>query len=62
VALEDSALVAYATMLDRDVAWLPVVQRKDDPRPVGCIRQERISNLIIQKIGQIEKERARAAT
>jgi hypothetical protein len=60
VALEDSALVAYATMLDHDVAWLPVAQSKDNPRPVGCVRQERIGNLIIQRMG--EKERARAAS
>jgi NADH:ubiquinone reductase (H+-translocating) len=60
VALEDSALVALATMLDHGVPWLPVVQSKDNPRPVGCVRQEKISSLIIQKIG--EKERARAAS
>jgi NADH:ubiquinone reductase (H+-translocating) len=62
VALEDSALAAYATMLDHGVTWLPVVHSKNDPRPVGCLRQEKISNLIIQKIGQMEKERARAAS
>jgi NADH:quinone reductase (non-electrogenic) len=62
VALEDSALAAYATMLDHGVPWLPVVHSKNDPRPVGCLRQEKISNLIIQKIGQMEKERARAAS
>ena len=62
ITLEDSALVAYATMLDHGVPWLPVVQSKDDLRPVGCVRQEKISNLIIQKIGQTETERARAAS
>jgi NADH dehydrogenase len=62
VALEDSALAAYATMLDHGVPWLPVVHSKNDPRPVGCLRQEKISNLIIQKISEMEKERARAAS
>jgi len=61
VALEDSALVAYATMLDHELSWLPVVQGKSDSRPVGCLRQEKISNLIIEKMGQLESVRARAA-
>ena len=62
VTLEDSTLVASATMLDHGVSWLPVVQSKDDLRPVGCLRGERISNLVIQKIGQMEARRGRAAS
>src|SRR5712671_3720683 len=43
VAIEDSLLVASATMLDHGISWLPVVKSKDDPRPVGLIRGEKIS-------------------
>ncbi len=62
VDLEDSALVAFATMLDRPVSWLPVVQSKDDPRPVGCIRAERIIDYIIEKINSTQPLHARAAS
>ena len=61
VALDDSALVASATMLDHGISWLPVVQSKNDPRPVGCLRGDRISNRIIEKLGHMETDRAQAA-
>ena len=61
VALEDSALVAFATMLDRPISWLPVVQSKDDPRPVGYIRGERIIDHIIEKISSTQPQHARTA-
>jgi NADH dehydrogenase len=61
VSLDDSPLVASATLLDHGVAWLPVVQSKDDPRPVGCLRGEKIGNRIMQKIVHIEADHARAA-
>jgi NADH dehydrogenase len=62
VALEDSTLVASATMLDHGISWLPVVQSKDDPRPVGCLRGEKIGHRIIQKIGHVEADHAKVAT
>lgn len=62
VSLEDSTLAASATMLDHGISWLPVVQSKEDPRPVGCLRGERISNRMIQKIGHLDPDRARAAS
>ena len=62
VSLEDSTLVASATMLDHGVSWLPVVQSKNDPRPVGCLRGERIGNRMIQKIGHSDLDRVRAAS
>jgi hypothetical protein len=62
VALDDSALVASATMLDHGVSWLAVVQGKNDLRPVGRLRGDKISNRIIQKLGHMETDRARAAS
>jgi NADH dehydrogenase len=61
VALEDSSFVASATMLDHGISWLPVVQSKNDPRPVGCLRGDKISHRIIEKLGHMETDRARAA-
>jgi hypothetical protein len=61
-ALEDSALVASATMLDRGIPWLPVVKSKDDLRPVGCLRGEKISNRMIEKIAQLQADHARIAS
>jgi NADH:ubiquinone reductase (H+-translocating) len=61
VALEDSALVASATMLDHGISWLPVVQSKDDPRPVGFLRGEKISKRMIERIAQGQSPQARAA-
>ena len=55
VLLEDTPLVASATMLDRGVSWLPVVKSKDDPRPVGLVRGERISNRVIEKVAQADR-------
>lgn len=62
VSLEDSTLVASATLLDHGISWLPVVQSKDDARPVGCLRGERIGHRIIQKIGQVEAGHAKVAS
>jgi CRP-like cAMP-binding protein len=61
VSLQDSPLVASATMLEHGVSWLPVVQSKEDRRPVGCVRAAKIGNRIIQKIGALGAGRARAA-
>ena len=54
VSLQDSTLVAHSTMLDHGLSWLPVVQSKEDRRPVGCLRAEKIASRIIQEIGQNE--------
>jgi NADH dehydrogenase len=62
VTLEDSALAAYGTMLDHGVSWLPVVRSKDDPRPVGSLRVDKIANLLFQKIAQMEAHRSSAAS
>jgi NADH:ubiquinone reductase (H+-translocating) len=61
VTLGDSPLAAFATMLDRPVSWLPVVQSKDDPRPVGYIRRERIIDHMIAKLST-QPQHARAAS
>ncbi|MGC1967183.1 MAG: FAD-dependent oxidoreductase [Candidatus Acidiferrales bacterium] len=60
-SLEDSALTASATMLDHGISWLPVVQGKNDLRPVGCLRGDRISNRIVEKLGHMQTDRAQAA-
>jgi NADH dehydrogenase len=62
IALEDSALVASATMLDHGISWLPVVKSKDDPRPVGFLRGEKISKRMLERIGQAQPTRARVAS
>jgi predicted transcriptional regulator len=62
VALEDSALVASATMLDHGMSWLPVVKSKDDPRPVGFLRGEKISKRMIERMAQRQPTQARAAS
>ena len=61
VSLEDTTLVASATMFEHGISWLPVVQSRDDLRPVGCLRLARISGHVIQKIGHLDS-RARAAS
>ncbi len=61
IALEDSALVASATMLDHGISWLPVVKSKDDPRPVGLLRGEKISKRVLERMTQGRPPQARAA-
>ncbi|HVH59540.1 MAG TPA: FAD-dependent oxidoreductase, partial [Candidatus Sulfotelmatobacter sp.] len=62
VSLQDSPLVASATMLEHGVSWLPVVQSQEDRRPVGCVRAAKIGNRVMQKIGAMGAGRARAAS
>lgn len=62
VSLQDSPFVASATMLEHGVSWLPVVQSREDRRPVGCVRAAKIGSRIIQKIGALGAGRARAAS
>jgi NADH:ubiquinone reductase (H+-translocating) len=52
VTLEDSTLVATATMMGHGISWLPVVRSKDDLRPVGSVRGDKITYRITQKIAQ----------
>ena len=62
VALDDSLVVASATMLDHGISWLPVVKSKDDLRPVGRLRGDRITGRLIEKIAQVEAPKARVAS
>jgi NADH:ubiquinone reductase (H+-translocating) len=55
VSLDDSILVATATMLDHGISWLPVVQTKEDLRPIGCLRGEKIGSAMIQKLGGVKQ-------
>lgn len=61
VSLEDTPLVASATMFEHGMSWVPVVQSREDHRPVGCLRLARISGRVLQKVGQMNADRARAA-
>jgi len=61
VALDDSILVASATLLDHGLSRLPVVQSKDDLRPVGYLRGEKIGSRVIQKISQQPASQSQAA-
>jgi NADH:ubiquinone reductase (H+-translocating) len=62
VTMDDSMLVASATMLDHDMSWLPVVHSKDDLRPVGYLRAEKIGSRMVQKLGEVNTKQARAAS
>lgn len=62
VCVDDSILVATTTMLDHGISWLPVVHSKEDLRPVGQLRGERIGSRMIEKISQSKAERAGAAS
>jgi NADH dehydrogenase len=61
VSLDDSTLVATATMLDHGISWLPVVHSKDDLRPVGCLRGANIGSRMIQKLSQSSPAHAQSA-
>jgi predicted transcriptional regulator len=56
ISLDDSILVATATMLDHGVSWLPVVHSKEDLRPAGCLRGEKIGTRMIQKLSLAARE------
>jgi NADH dehydrogenase len=58
VTLDDSILVATATMLDHGMSWLPVVQSKDDLRPVGRLRGDKITYRIVEKLEHMEPAQA----
>jgi NADH dehydrogenase len=62
VSLDDSTLVATATMLDHGISWLPVVHSKNDLQPVGCLRGARLGSRMIQKISQGHSARAQSAS
>jgi len=61
VALEDSPLVACATMLDHGISWLAVVKSKDDLRPVGRLRGDRITRRLMEKIAQVQTPNTQVA-
>ncbi|HEY2548292.1 MAG TPA: FAD-dependent oxidoreductase [Candidatus Acidoferrum sp.] len=64
LTLDDPTLVASATMLDHGISWLPVVRSKDDLRPAGTIRGDKISYRLIQKLANSQPQQttqARAA-
>jgi NADH:ubiquinone reductase (H+-translocating) len=62
VTLEDSALVAFATMLDHGIGWLPVVKSNDDLQPVGSLRSEKIVSRLIEKIAKMQSGHAAVAS
>jgi NADH dehydrogenase len=62
ITLGDSTLVASATMLDHGTSWLPVVQSKDDPRPIGYVRREKIFDRMIQNIAHTEANHVQAGS
>jgi NADH dehydrogenase len=62
VALDDSPFVASATMLDHGISWLPVVKSKDDSRPVGRLRGDRITRLLIEKMAHVGAPKTQAAS
>jgi NADH dehydrogenase len=61
VTTNDSMLVASASMLDHGISWLPVVHSKDDLRPIGYLRAEKIGSRMVQKLREVNTKQARAA-
>jgi NADH:ubiquinone reductase (H+-translocating) len=59
LALDDATLVASATMLDHGISWLPIVRSKDDLRPVGRLRGDRISRRLMEKLTRQQADHAR---
>jgi NADH dehydrogenase len=62
VAVDDSAFMAANTMLDHDSSWLPVVESKDNPRPVGFLRREKLLDRMIERIAQLQAKHAQVAS
>jgi len=62
VTATDSILVATMTMLDHSISWVPVVRSKDDLRPVGFVRGERIGSRMVEKISAMKSDQASAAS
>jgi NADH:quinone reductase (non-electrogenic) len=61
VSLQDSPFVAAGTMLQHGIAWLPVVRSLDDAEPVGCVRQEKIVDFMLQKLASAKEDEATSA-
>jgi CBS domain-containing protein len=61
-SLDDSVLVAVATMLDHGISLLPIVRSKSDLQPVGCLRGARIGTRMIQKISQARTAQAQISS
>lgn len=61
IAQDESALTAAMTLMDHKRPWLPVVQSKDDFRPVGYVRGEQLVNRIIEKLVNRPTDQASAA-
>jgi NADH:quinone reductase (non-electrogenic) len=62
ITQDDSVLVASITMLDHGLSWIPVVHSKDDLRPVGRIRADRIGSHMMEKLDQSKASNATAAS
>jgi NADH:ubiquinone reductase (H+-translocating) len=62
VAVNDSTLVASATMLAHGLPWLPVVRSKDNPEPIGFIREERLVNSVFRKMSLAKADHAAAGS
>ncbi|MGA2427984.1 MAG: FAD-dependent oxidoreductase [Candidatus Acidiferrum sp.] len=61
VTLQDSPFVVAGTMIEHDIAWLPVVRSLDDTEPVGYIREEKIMDFMLNKVASA-KAKEDAAT
>jgi hypothetical protein len=48
-------------MLDHGISWLAVVKSKDDPRPVGRVRGDRITRRLMEKIAQVQAPKTQVA-
>ncbi len=60
ITASDSILMATTTMLDHKISWLPVVHSKDDLRPIGCLRAEKIASRVVEKVGAATAGQANA--
>ena len=48
-------------MLQHGIAWLPVVRSLDDAEPVGCIREEKIVDFMLNKVASAKDDAGTSA-
>jgi CBS domain-containing protein len=61
VTVQDSPFVAAGTMLEHGIAWLPVVRSLDDSEPLGCIREGKIVDFMLNKVASAKEDVATSA-
>ena len=61
ITLQDSAFLAAETMLQHNIAWLPVVRSLEDTQPAGLIREEKIIDYLLHNVAGSKEDAAPSA-